>query len=125
LLRTEQLRPAAAASLNPDPISWQAWMLAAGIKGQVVNGPYFGSTNLALEAAIAGRGLTLSPAILAQDDIQAKRLVIPFAVSLPDPFSYWLLCRGDRIEEVRIRAFTKWIMQEAEASANALANQTS
>jgi DNA-binding transcriptional LysR family regulator len=102
------------------PLSWESWFAAAGIHARPVNGPLFGSTHLALEAALAGRGFALAPMVLVEEDIRRGRLVQPFPIALPDPFSYWLLFRADRAEERGIRAFARWIGKEAGTDAATL-----
>jgi DNA-binding transcriptional LysR family regulator len=113
LLRTAQ--PSAIESTLPN---WTAWLQAAGIEGEV-RGPYFGSTQLTIEAAMAGEGLALAPEILVADDLRSGRLAQPFDLSIADPFCYWLLCRSDRRDETRIRAFVKWVMEEAATDSRA------
>jgi LysR family glycine cleavage system transcriptional activator len=100
---------------------WSAWLAAAGIAQSeaarvAAHGPLFGTSQLALEAAIAGRGLALSPTVLVADDLAAGRLVKPFAISLADPFGYWLAYAVERAGESRIRAFARWIRQEVKAT---------
>ncbi|MGY0798545.1 LysR substrate-binding domain-containing protein [Lysobacter sp. A286] len=97
---------------------WLAWFAAAGMTGTVATraaerGPLFDSTQLALEAAMAGRGIALAPAVLVQDALRSGRLTTPFAISIPDPFFYWIGRRKDRVKEARIGAFHRWIALEA------------
>jgi DNA-binding transcriptional LysR family regulator len=110
LLRTATPQDAKRA----DPIGWRSWFEAAGVPDHIVaraisGAPRFGTTQLALEAAVAGRGIALSPRILVEDDLVAGRLVAPFATSIADPFGFWLLHRRDRADELRIKRFTTWI----------------
>jgi len=119
LLRTA---PPVGADIAGRP-DWLAWLAAAGMTGAVAKrllerGPLFDSTQLAIEAAMAGRGVALAPAILVQDAIRAGRLAKPFAISIPDPYAYWIVCRKDRMKEARIGAFHRWIALEAK-KANA------
>lgn len=124
LLRT--VPPAGAGVVGrPD---WLAWFAAAGMTGAVATrvaerGPLFGSTQLALEAAMAGRGVALAPAVLVQDALRAGRLAKPFAISIPDPFFYWIVCRKDRVEETRIGAFHRWITLEARKTNSSLRSE--
>ena len=78
-----------------------------------MRGPLFGSSHLAIDAAAAGRGLALAPRILVADDIAAGRLVEPFPIAVPDPFAYWLVHATRRAAEPSIRAFARWIKDEA------------
>ncbi|MBI2253778.1 MAG: LysR family transcriptional regulator [Proteobacteria bacterium] len=100
---------------------WVAWLAAAGldpaaIPPKTLRGPLFGSSHLAIDAALAGRGLALAPRILVADDLAAVRLIQPFPIAIPDPFTYWLVYAAARAKEPRIRAFLRWIGQEAALS---------
>lgn len=86
-------------------------------------GPLFDSTQLAIEAAMAGRGVALAPAVLVQDAIRAGRLAKPFEISIQDPLFYWIVCRKDRMKEARIGAFHRWITLEAKKANSSLRSQ--
>ena len=97
---------------------WPAWLAAAGLRidsvmRRALEGPIFSASQLAIEAAAAGRGIALAPAVLVEADIAAGRLVRPFKKSLPDPNAFWMLCRADRLRERRIRTFMQWIRDAA------------
>ncbi len=116
LIRTAP--PRSPAHRSPPPADWHAWFKAAGISvdaglRKALTGPFFSTTHLSIEAAIAGRGIALAPRILVEADIAAGRLVEPFAISLADPNGFWLLCRKDRLTESGIKAFIGWIRREA------------
>ncbi|WP_028969389.1 LysR substrate-binding domain-containing protein [Sphingomonas sp. URHD0057] len=115
LLRTAQPTPRAAGGELFRRLNWATWLNAAGLGDDAPLGPHFGSTQLTVEAAMAGQGLALTPEILVIDDLHSGRLAQPFDISIPDAFSYWLLCRRDRSQEARIRAFRNWVLSEAAA----------
>ena len=118
LLSQTLLRTAAPeGATEAQPAGWTAWLAAAGIgkapaRGALARAPLLSTTQLALEAAAAGRGVALAPSILVREDLKSGRLVEPFSSRVPDPFSYWLLFRRDRADESRIRAFSRWIAEE-------------
>jgi DNA-binding transcriptional LysR family regulator len=100
---------------------WPAWLAAAGVMAldaarKVALGPLFGTSQLALEAAVMGRGLALVPRMVVTDDIAAGRLVQPFPIGIPDIFAYWLAYASDRADEARIRAFARWVREEVWAT---------
>ena len=108
----------AAGGAGTELGGWSAWLAAAGIDpatiaSSTMRGPLFGSSHLAIDAAAAGRGLALAPRILVADDIAAGRLVEPFPIAVPDPFAYWLVHATRRAAEPSIRAFARWIKDEA------------
>ncbi len=113
LLRT--MSPPGPAGTSP--IGWAAFFDAAGISGTdvelaITRAPLFGTTQLALEAAAAGHGVALSPKILVEEDIVSRRLIRPCMITIPDPFSYWLIYRDNRAQDRHIRAFAAWIKSE-------------
>ena len=101
------------------PVSeWEAWFAAAGVAidgaiRKALEGPLFNASQLAIEAAIAGKGIALAPEILVARDIASGRLVRLFATSIADRNAYWALCRAARAREARIRSFFKWLLAEA------------
>jgi len=105
-----------------DLAGWPAWLVAAGVLApdaarKVPLGPLFGTSQLALEAAVMGRGLALVPRMVIADDIAAGRLIQPFATGIPDIFAYWLVYATARATEAHIRAFARWVREEAQATA--------
>jgi DNA-binding transcriptional LysR family regulator len=114
LLRTAPPRSGRAPHV-PD---WADWLSAAGFtmgadQRRTLDGPVFNTTQLAVEAAVAGRGIALTPHVLVEADMSSGRLMRLSATRLADPNAFWLLCRADRLKDSRIQAFVKWIRQEA------------
>ena len=102
---------------------WEAWFAAAGVAidgaiRKALEGPYFNASQLAIEAAAAGKGIALAPKILVEREIASGRLVRLFSTSVADPNAYWVLCRADRARESRIRTFMKWLSEEASDSVS-------
>ncbi|WP_158816426.1 LysR substrate-binding domain-containing protein [Methylocapsa sp. S129] len=122
LLRQTLIRTARPAALErsrrDQPIlEWLTWFTAAGVRiddatVKTLEGPVFSASHLAIEAAAAGQGIALAPAILVDRDVSSGRLMRLFATSAPDTNAFWVLCRADRVRESRIRAFMKWIREE-------------
>jgi LysR family transcriptional regulator, glycine cleavage system transcriptional activator len=117
LMRTAPPKARTPPGRAPRAAEWIAWFTAAGIAmdgtfRKALDGPVFNTTQLAVEAAMAGRGIALAPRILVEMDIAAGRLVRIFPVRLVDPNSFWILCRADRFKDSRIQAFIRWIRLE-------------
>lgn len=117
LLRTAPPRSRTSSRRTLHVPEWTDWFRAAGITidsaaRKALDGPVFNTTQLAVEAAVAGRGIALAPKVLVQDDMSSGRLAQPFPTRLQDPNSFWLLCRADRFKESRIQGFIRWIRQE-------------
>ena len=96
-----------------DPLDWQMWLRAAGAEQvDAERGTHFSHSNMALQAAIDGQGVTLGSESLAGDDLAAGRLVRPFDVALPLSFAYYLVYPEDTAERSKIAAFREWILAE-------------
>ena len=94
--------------------SWKAWLEAAGVEGvDVTRGPHFNNSSLGLDAAVDGMGVVLSYPVLALADLAGGRLVAPFELSVPLPYSYYLVCPEIAAEQPAIAAFRHWITAEA------------
>jgi len=92
---------------------WPVWLQAAGVPVDVgQSGPRFDSYLLALEAAIDGQGVAIVPRFLAAADLRGGRLVAPFALQVPQPRRWYLVCRTDRRDDPRVRAFRDWLKAE-------------
>lgn len=119
------LRTAMPSGTGPiEPIGWEAWFEATGLPVHLVThaigrAPRFGTTQLALEAAAIGQGVALSPRVLVVDDLATGRLVALLKTAIADPFAFWLLHRRDRTDEVRIKAFTRWMRRATSATLQA------
>ncbi len=125
--------PALAAQCGPDPAqidpllllhdesslvapglpTWSTWFAQAGVPRDIESsGALFGNSHMSLSAAVAGQGFALGLAPLVDDDLAAGRLVKPFAVEIPSAFSFWFVCRKDRVHEPKIAAFRSWIFEQ-------------
>ncbi len=104
-------------SLDDRKPDWNMWLKAAGVRQQVDanRGQHFSHTALALNAALEGQGVVLSIKTLAAADLAAGRLVIPFALSIPLDFAYYLVCPEAIAEQPMIAAFRAWLLQEAQS----------
>jgi LysR family glycine cleavage system transcriptional activator len=93
---------------------WEVWLKAAGVDGvDLKRGPHFSHAVLAFEAAIEGHGVVATMPVLAESDLHAARLVTPFALRVPLPSSYYLVCRPDAAARPDVAAFRDWLLEEA------------
>lgn len=93
---------------------WQVWLDAAGVAGlDAARGPRFSHSGLALDAAIDGLGVALGISLLADHDVADGRLVMPFALSLPSPFAYYLVYPEGSAHRPQLAAFRAWLLDEA------------
>jgi LysR family glycine cleavage system transcriptional activator len=101
---------------------WQMWLAARGVRGIDANrGPRFNQSSLVIEAAVSGRGVALAKRTLAQDDIDAGRLVAPMPISTMVDFAYFLVHPKAKGRLPQVKAFVAWIRSEAQAHELALA----
>jgi len=102
---------------------WQMWLAARGIKGvDGSRGPRFNQSSLVIEAAMAGRGVALAKRALAQDDLDAGRLVAPMAISTNVDFAYYVVHPKAKARLPQVKAFVAWLLAEAAAHDEAMAN---
>lgn len=101
-----------------DPLAptWSMWLKAAGVDDAAsTHRLSFNNNVLALEAALAGHGVTLAYSTTAAADIAAGRLVRLFSLSLPDNFAYYIVTAPGTLERPKVKAFRDWLREEADA----------
>ncbi len=95
---------------------WMMWLAARGVKGVDGNrGPRFNQSSLVIEAAVSGRGVALAKRTLAQDDLDAGRLVAPMAIATSVDFAYYVVHPKAKGRLPQVKAFVAWISAEATA----------
>ncbi|WP_428427853.1 LysR substrate-binding domain-containing protein [Pararhizobium sp.] len=89
---------------------WTRWFATAGLTPgtEAMRGPIFADCALALQAAMRGHGIALVDTILAQDDLDAGRVVQPFDLSIPNG-AYFLVARDFAQLSPEALAFVAWI----------------
>ncbi|MFV7772258.1 LysR substrate-binding domain-containing protein [Shewanella marisflavi] len=100
---------------GPLGLDWQRWFehnqLADPEESQQ---QLFSHVLMAIEAAIAGQGVSLASDFMVLDDIAKQRLVaLPFA-SIDTGFEFNFLCKQRRLQEPAIAAFVNWLTQQHE-----------
>ncbi len=94
--------------------TWATWLAAAKVDNvNPSHGVRFNHVDLALTAAAEGQGVVLSMAALAADDIAAGRLIIPFELSLPLDYAYYMMTLPENLEQPHVAAFRDWVLEEA------------
>ena len=93
---------------------WEVWFKAAGVTGiDTRRGARFSHAVLAFEAAIDGVGVVATIPVLAEADLQAARLVTPFALRAPLISAYYLVSSPAAAARPEVAAFRKWLLAEA------------
>ena len=95
--------------------SWREWLSHAGVTGvDAERGPRFSNAVLAVEAALDGQGVALALKPLVAADVAAGRLRVPFEISVPSPYSYFLVMRKVLADRDSAVAFRAWLLSEAQ-----------
>ncbi len=104
--------------------TWAMWLRAAGAFDATGNpidgarGPRFSQSSLAIEAAVAGKGVALTKYALALADLEAARLVIPFDLSTPTNFAYHVVFPPAKASLPQVKAFVEWLQAQAAESSD-------
>lgn len=109
-----------------DRLGWRAWFESAGVDDPRVHhlrGPHFSHSHLALEAALSGRGVALTSAPLAADDLREGRLIQPVDHALTNNLAYWAVVLPERADEPKLRRFLNWIAAESRPDRDANADR--
>jgi LysR family transcriptional regulator, glycine cleavage system transcriptional activator len=114
-------------TVERDPLvpTWSMWLKAAGVKGMpAAPGLSFSAGHLALDAAIAGRGVVLALSTIAAADLAAGRLIRLFSLSLPDLFAYYIATAPGALDRPKVRLFRDWLRQEAAGLSESIDDRT-
>ena len=102
----------ASADRDPSVPSWKMWLKAAGLDEiDWRKGPRFNQTALALDAALAGLGIALAPAVLIEADLAAGRLVRLASDELLGDFAYYIVHPSEKARAPAMQAFKAWLKQ--------------
>jgi DNA-binding transcriptional LysR family regulator len=105
---------------DDDPqADWSKWFVAVGLDGKAFElGPRFANSSLLLQAAVDGQGVALARERFAIADLEAGRLVRPFAKAVPIGTAYWLVLpkRGELTRSAR--TFCAWLREEAKSASS-------
>jgi len=93
---------------------WEVWLKAAGVQGvDVTRGPHFSHAVLAFEAAAEGHGVVATMPVLAEADLNAARLITPFALRVPLLSAYYMVSAESALVRPGVAEFRKWLLAEA------------
>jgi LysR family glycine cleavage system transcriptional activator len=103
---------------------WRMWCERAGVADVDVDaGLAFDDAGLVLQAALRGQGVALGRLTLAERDLREGRLIKPFAIAMPNDYSYWLVYPDAKADRENVAAFRRWVLgqagREVEASQDA------
>ena len=103
--------------VSPNPESWRQWLTAAGfpdLEGK--RNITFDLQLTALEAAMDGMGVAIGRARTVERDLQAGRLVRPFALASPANAGFYVCAPEEEAEIPKIVRFREWVLEVARRS---------
>jgi DNA-binding transcriptional LysR family regulator len=96
---------------------WDLWLHAMGLSTLHPAGVlHFSSYDQLISAALAGQGIALGRVPLIESHLKSRKLVAPFSESVVSPRSYYMLVAPASAARPEIRAFTEWLVANAEAT---------
>jgi len=96
---------------------WPLWLKAAGVARVTARGPEFQYYGQALQAAADGLGVAMGIRPYIDDDLAARRLIAPFALTMPKGMRWYLIYRSFQTEQRDFAAFRRWIIRAAAGPA--------
>ena len=116
-LRTpEDLRNVTLLRVAHAADEWPRWFDAVALSKVRARGPEFEFYGQALQAAADGVGVAMGISPYVDDDLNAGRLIAPFAQSVSKGEHWYLICRERRRDEAAFQAFRAWIVRAAARS---------
>ncbi len=92
---------------------WESLLAAQGVAWNgALRIQRFSDSNLAIQAALAGLGVTLAWRSLVADDLKAGRLVQVLAQALPSAYIYSLVMPPGRLALAKVAAFRDWLLAQ-------------
>jgi LysR family glycine cleavage system transcriptional activator len=93
--------------------SWHEWMKLAKVRGvDTESGPRYSNSVLVHEAVLEGQGVALVIKKYIEADVAAGRLVIPFPITLPSAYSYYIVIPKKDVSKAVVQAFREWIRSQ-------------
>lgn len=119
-LDAESLRAQPLMAIYTEEDSWAGWFASAGVS-QAPQMPYIMVDTLAvaLEMALAGRGVALVNGPFVDQDLAEGRLLVPVEHRQVCPGVWGLICRTDSKDNLRVRTFIDWISSHLAADTSA------
>jgi LysR family glycine cleavage system transcriptional activator len=101
-------------NVAPGEAGWPQWLAAAGAaEVDASRGLQFSNTYLAIEAALAGRGVALAQEAMVVEELASGGLVRPFDLAIDAPHDHWILTLPEKAELPAVRRFRAWLIEQA------------
>jgi len=93
---------------------WETWLATLGVRAdKPLRVQHFGDASLAIQAAVAGLGVTLAWHSLVLDDLKNGRLVRLLDQAIPTTLGYHLVMPQNRAALGKVAAFRTWLVEQA------------
>jgi LysR family glycine cleavage system transcriptional activator len=95
--------------------TWRSWLAKAGEDSvDPEKGYRFQQGDLAIHAAIRGKGVALANLLMVSDELKAGLLAQPFelTVSPPPDYGFYFVCRQSDADRPAVKALRDWIVAE-------------
>ncbi|HPW06929.1 MAG TPA: LysR substrate-binding domain-containing protein [Burkholderiaceae bacterium] len=104
--------------LHCSPVdAWPKWLHAVGAGHKPTRrGQTFDTLELALAAATRGQGVAIGDLNLVRESLRDGILVAPFAQTIEQGLSYYLVYPPDRAQQPKIRILREWLTESAKKS---------
>lgn len=100
--------------IDPGFPDWAMWLKVVEADDVDANhGIYFNQSDLLFQAALEGQGVALLANVMAEAEIEAGRLVQPFATRLPVKMNYHLVTTASKSQIPKVAVFREWILAES------------
>ncbi|MEP0519184.1 MAG: transcriptional regulator GcvA [Hyphomicrobiales bacterium] len=98
----------------PNAPVWKDWLQEAGVSGiDTGKGARFNHADHALNAAAKGSGVVLGRGVLAADDLEMGRLVMPFPeITIDTGFAFYFVCPPTMLHRPKVQQFREWVFDE-------------
>jgi LysR family glycine cleavage system transcriptional activator len=102
------------AEWEPGFPDWAMWLKVVEADDiDAGHGIYFNQSDLLFQAALDGQGVALLANVMAEPEIEAGRLVQPFATRLPVKMNYHLVTSPAKARVAKVVAFREWVLAES------------
>ena len=95
---------------------WETWLIALGLR---IESPlrlrHFSDSNLSIQAAMAGLGVTLVWHSLVADELRNGHLVQLFGHALVTNQRYHLVTTANRLKLPKVNAFREWLLAKTQS----------
>lgn len=106
-----------------DRRDWLLWLKAAGKEALPSRkAQHFDTLDLAMSAALQGFGIAIGDLCLLEEDIQAQRIVTPFALSVVSGAAYYLVYPERAVQPLALATLVDFLGDEAAQSRVRLQN---